>query len=98
MVESIDILAWAFWSAGVWDWVISAGAFTAVFLLVVCVFGQPGEVRLSPHSAIATGHTDRKTVFENPLLGPVLLILLSLAYRLPIAKRFSKIRCLARCC
>ena len=94
MVESIDILAWAFWSAGVWDWVISAGAFTAVFLLVVCVFGQPGEVRLSPQrvSAIATGHTDRKTVFENPLLGPVLLILLSLAYRLnfPQAKAFLR--------
>lgn len=95
MIESIDILAAsAFWAGGVWDWVISVGAFGAVVLLVVCVFGQGGEIHLSPQraAAIATGHTDRKTVFENPAFRPVLWILLSIAYRLnfPQAKAFLR--------
>ena len=94
MIEMTEILAAGFWVGSVWDWVISVGLFVAVVLGVVCVFGQAGEIHLSPQraAAIATGHTDRKTVFENPIFRPVLWILLSIASRLnfPQAKAFLR--------
>lgn len=81
-----------FWAASWWTWVISAMMFAAVFLLVVAVFSQPGQIEMSyqRQAAIATGHTDRKTVFENPLLRPILWIFLSMAshLNLPQVKRW----------
>jgi len=80
--------------ADVWDLVLSVGMFAAVVLLVVAVFSGPGAIRLSPQreAALATGHTDRRTVFEQPLLRPIMWLLLVVSYRLavPRAKRWLR--------
>ena len=57
---------------------MSIGLFASVAMLIVAVFGQPGKAQLSPQreAALAAGHTDRRTVFENSLLRPLLLLLL----------------------
>ncbi len=95
MMGGIDFLAEStVWTGGVWDWVISIGAFGAVALGVISIFSQPGKPKLSPQreAAIATGHTDRKTVFENPVLRPFLWILLSISYRLNIPRAKAYLR------
>jgi tight adherence protein C len=71
-----------------WDGLLSAGFFAAVWTAVVAVFGYPGKPRLSPQreAALATGHIDRRTVFEYPLLRPILWLVLSLAHRLAIPR------------
>ncbi len=65
-----------------------------VAMLIVAVFSQPGQIKLSPQreSALATGHTDRKTVFENTLLRRPLWILLVLSHRvaIPTAKNWIR--------
>jgi len=87
MTNVLDILAiqWATdtWP-DMWDVLISIGMLISVSLLVITIFGQKGEVHLSPQreAAIATGHTDRRTVFENTLLRPFLWILLAVSHRL----------------
>jgi len=88
-----DILAPSMMLAfGVWDAVISLGILGAVAMLIIGIFNQPGRIQLSPQRevAIATGHTDRRTVFEKPVLRPVLWMCLVLAHRLavPRAKRW----------
>jgi len=83
MMETLDILAeQAMMAKPVWTWVISGGLFAMVVLFVVSIFGQAGEVHLSPQreAAIATGHLDRKTLFENPIFRPLLWILLSISH------------------
>ncbi len=67
---------------------ISVGLFVAVFLFVVAVFGQKGEIRMSPQreAAIATGHEDRRTVFEKPLTRPVMWVLLTISHRMAVPK------------
>ena len=79
---------------GAWDVVLSAGIFAAVFLFVYAIFSQPGKIRMSAQreAAIATGHTDRKSLFEQPLLRPLLLLVLVLSHRLnmPKAKRWVR--------
>ena len=95
MMGGIDFLAEStVWTGGVWDWVISIGAFGAVALGVISIFSQPGKPKLSPQreAAIATGHTDRKTVFENPILRPFLWILLSISYRLNLPRAKAYLR------
>lgn len=95
MMGGIDFLAEStVWTGGVWDWVISIGAFGAVALGVISIFSQPGKPKLSPQreAAIATGHTDRKTVFENPVLRPFLWILLSISYRLNLPRAKAYLR------
>jgi len=69
----------------VWDVLISIGMFLSVLLLIVAVFRYGSKPQLSPQreAAIATGHTDRRTVFENPVMGPVMWLLLGVAHRLP---------------
>ncbi|RPI61638.1 MAG: hypothetical protein EHM48_05320, partial [Planctomycetaceae bacterium] len=64
--------------------VLSIGIFAAVFLLIVAVFRQGGEIHMSPlrEAAIATGHDDRKTMFENPYLRPILWLFLAAACRI----------------
>jgi tight adherence protein C len=71
-----------------WDVAIAAGLFTATFLLVVAVFGQPGRIRMSAQreAALAMGHTDRKTVFEKVWLQPVMWMLLLAAHRLALPR------------
>ena len=79
MIESWDI---------VWDIGISVGLFTTVVLLTLAVFSQGGKVQISPlrEAALATGHSDRKTIFESVYLRPVLWLLLSIAHRLAMPR------------
>jgi tight adherence protein C len=71
---------------------MSVGIFAAVFLLVVTLFGQTGEVRISPQreAAILTGHEDRRTVFEQIGIKRVMWLLLLVAHHLaaPGTKRW----------
>ncbi len=86
MPTEINILA----AIDLWDIGLSLGLFAAVALAIIAVFGQRGEVQLSfqRQSAIEHGYSDRRTIFENMLLRPVLWLLLSLATRLS-APRFK---------
>ena len=71
-----------------WDVGLSVGLFVFVFLLVIGIFSQGGKVHMSPQreAALATGHLDRKTVFENPYLRPLMWLLLMASYRLSADK------------
>ena len=95
MIAATDILmqAPAPGAVDVWTIALSIGMFAAVFLLACAVFSQPGEIRMSAQreAAIATGHTDRKTVFEQPLLRPLLWMLLILAHRLAIPRAKARL-------
>jgi len=73
---------------------ISAGIFIAVVLFVVTMFGQGGEITLSPQreAAIATGHTDRRTAFEKPVIRTVLWMLLAVSHRLAMPRTKDWIR------
>jgi len=53
-------------------------------LLILVVFSQPGEITLSPQreAALLTGHSDRRTVFEKPVLRPIMWLLLVISTRL----------------
>ena len=73
------------------DWVdgfLTAGIGLVITGLVMAVFSQTGRTQLSPQRevAIATGQTDRRTVFESPYLRPVMLVLLALAHRLAMPR------------
>jgi tight adherence protein C len=69
---------------GLWDIVLSVCILLSVALLIVAMFSHPGRVRISPQreAALATGHSDRKTLFESAVLRPLMLLLLSLSHRL----------------
>ncbi len=62
-----------------------AAAFIFVLTFVLAVFGQRGRSAISPQRevALAAGYIDRQTVFENPLVSPVMWLLLTVAHRLP---------------
>ncbi|MBN1554279.1 MAG: type II secretion system F family protein [Phycisphaerae bacterium] len=95
MMDNVNILAdVAFWAGGVWDVVLSVLLFGAVGAGIVAVFSQPGRVELSPQrqAAIATGHEDRKTVFENPIFRPILWILLSVSHHLNLPRAKGYLR------
>ena len=85
MLSSPGALAGA---ANLWDVLLSVGIFAAVWMLIVSIFSQPGKVEMSPERqvAIATGHTDRKSLFENPILRPVLWLLLAVAHKLAMER------------
>jgi tight adherence protein C len=78
----------------VWDILLSVGMFGSVILMIIAVFGHGGQVRLSPQreAAIATGHTDRRTLFENKLMGPLMWVLLSVAHHLAMPRLKSWLR------
>jgi tight adherence protein C len=67
---------------------ISVCVLAAVSLTVAAAFAQPGAIRMSAEreSALATGHSDRRTVFENLWMRPLLWLLLLLAHRLAMPK------------
>ncbi len=73
------------------SYLISVLLFITVVLVVITVFGQKSEVQLSAQrqAAILAGHSDRNTLFENPLLKTILWMCLSVATSLnmPMAKR-----------
>jgi len=77
------------WSIG-----ISAGIFAFIVLMVTTMFSQGGEIHLSPEreAAIATGHTDRKTVFEKPFLRALMWTLLGISHRMAIPRTKQWIR------
>jgi tight adherence protein C len=84
----MDVAMLAFLSMDPWDLGLSVGIFASVFMLVVAVFGQPGEIRMSPQreAALATGAADRKTVFEQAMIRPIMWLLLMLAHRLAMPR------------
>ncbi|HDZ22117.1 hypothetical protein LCGC14_0302400 [marine sediment metagenome] len=65
---------------------LSVAVFATVFMLVLALLGQPGKIQVSPQreAALATGHSDRRTVFEKPLTRPIMWPLLALGHRLAI--------------
>lgn len=90
MPLGMEMLTVAEFSLGtdIWNVVLSAGMFASVVLLVVAVFRHPGEIRMSAQreAAIATGHTDRRTVFESSLLRGVMWLLLAASHRLAVPR------------
>ncbi len=68
------------------------GAF--VFALVLGLFGQRGRVEVTPQRevAIATGHADRRTVFEMPLTQPLMWLLLVVARQIRTGSLRAKVR------
>ena len=77
---------WAMMTA--WDWILSGAMLIDVVLLIIAVFGQPAEPKLSPEreAALATGHTDRRTVFEFALIKHLMWFLLTLSHRLAMPR------------
>lgn len=79
---------------GAWDVILSVLILVDVALLIYSIFSQSANVRLSPdrEAALATGHTDRKTVFETAGIGPLMWLLLTLTHRMnmPRAKRWVR--------
>jgi len=88
MISSCDILAALPWGLESWDLLLSAGLFVSVVVLILAVFRQGGEIQMSAQreAAIATGHTDRRTVFEQPLIRPIMWLLLAISHRLSIPR------------
>jgi len=88
MIRSYDILAALPWGLESWDLLLSAGLFVSVVVLILAVFRQGGEIQMSAQreAAIATGHTDRRTVFEQPLIRPIMWLLLAISHRLSIPR------------
>lgn len=74
--------------------VVAAAIFAFVVLIVLAVFGQRGRTEMTPQreAALATGHADRRTVFEMPLTQPLMWLLLLAARRLPLRKLKAWIR------
>lgn len=72
----------------VMDIVLSVGFFAFVVLLIVGMFRQSPEMRMSYQrkAALETGHADRETLFENPVARPVVWICLSIAYAMALPK------------
>ena len=68
------------------DIVISVLFFLTTVTFIMSVFSGTRVVEISPQreAAIATGHDDRKTIFENQLLRPFMWVILSLATKLNI--------------
>jgi len=84
----MDIVQSALATIDPWTIGISAGIFIAVVLFVATLFGQGGEITLSPQreAAIATGHTDRRTAFEKPGIRTLLWVLLAVSHRLAMPR------------
>jgi len=81
------------------DVVLSVMILVDIGLIIYAVFGQSATVRLSPEreAALATGHTDRKTVFESGVIKHFMWMLLSLAYRIraPQIRRWIRAKLIA---
>lgn len=69
-----------------WDITLCVLMFADVVMLIIAIFSQRTVVRLSPdrEAAIATGHTDRKTIFETPAIRHLMWFLLNASHRLPL--------------
>jgi tight adherence protein C len=84
----------SFWLAPWVAWLVSGLLFLTVVVWIRLIFGQQGEVKLSPQreAAIATGHADRTTLFENSVFRPLLWLLVNVAHslRLPRLKNWVR--------
>jgi len=93
--QSTEILAQLAW-AGVdaWSILLSVGIFASVMLMVLAVFRNPGEVHVSDEraAAIASGQTDRQTLFERPGSRRIMQLLLGVSHRLAMPQAKSWIR------
>lgn len=67
--------------------------FAFVLTFVLAIYGQRGKVEITPEReiALAAGAADRRTVFEMPLLQPIMWLLLQVVKQLPIRKSKEKI-------
>ena len=80
------------------DWSIQLGLsllmFVTVFMFVRSLLSHPGKVVVSPQreAALATGHTDRRTLFEKPLSRQLMWPLLAIAHRLAAPKLKQKLQ------
>ena len=72
----------------VWDLILSVGIFVSIVMVLMTVFSQRGRVTMSPQreAALLMGHMDRKTVFEQPLLRPIVWLLLAMSHRLAMPR------------
>jgi len=92
MMGLTDILAQTQIAPGgwdpVWDGLLSVLLFGLVVMAVLSVFGNPGRIQISPEreAALATGHTDRRTVFEYGLTRPIMWLLLAAGHRLAMPR------------
>jgi tight adherence protein C len=92
---------WALAGVGVWvlsgdpvQGAVSAGLGLSIGLLAVALLSQGGRPQLSPQraAALATGHQDRRTVFERPYIRKPMWILLALSHRLAVPRLKASIR------
>jgi len=94
LTDNLVLLAAMPLGMDIWDLVLSIGIFASITLLVSAIFGQPGHIQMSPEreAALATGHLDRRTVFEKAHIRPLMWALLVLAHRLamPRAKQWLR--------
>ncbi len=71
----------------------------SVCLFALSLFGQRGRMEITPERemALAAGHADRKTVFENTILQPIMWLLLVLGryLRLTSLKRWLREKLIA---
>ena len=81
-------------SENIVDVCLHVGIFLITVMFIVAIFRQPYEITVSHQrrSAIETGHGDRQTVFENPMLRPLLWIMLAIAHRMALPRLKNWIR------
>jgi tight adherence protein C len=96
LVETPDMApARTFWQMlDVWDVILSVLILADVAMLIYSIFGQSAQVRLSPQreAALATGHSDRKTVFESGVIKHLMWLLLTLTHRMNLPRVKAWIR------
>ncbi|MBT3278921.1 MAG: hypothetical protein HN909_03195 [Phycisphaerales bacterium] len=94
MTALLNILAVTNYADPWVTWVSSGMIFTVVFLVILAVFGERGEVHLSPQrqAAIFAGHADRKTLFENSIVAPILWLCLTIATSLNMPRAKESLR------
>lgn len=82
-IEGHIVLAVAGWDLAM-TIALSIAVFMAVASLIVAAFSQGGAIQMSAQreAAIATGHEDRKTLFENAYLRPLLWLMLGFCHRM----------------
>ncbi len=71
-----------------WDVALSVLILADVAMLIYSIFGQSTQARLSPQreAALATGHSDRKTVFESGAIKHLMWLLLTVTYRMNLPR------------
>ncbi len=81
-------------AVGLLDIAVGAAIFLFVFTFVSSIFGQRGKAEITPEReiALAAGVSDRNTVFEMPMLQPLMWLMLVMVRQLPLSGIKEKIR------